>query len=203
MQDNLRLDGHECVLGRTQSGKTYYAVNARARVWRGAVLFFNPQGFPAPVDFISAAGKDDLSGIAATLRRSLRLSYVPSDNDEVAEKELSVLVDMAFSATLPKHGLLFIADEAQDFPNPLRRIARRGLSRGVTGVFISQRPAELHNTLLTQAVRHVIFESSWESQYFKRYGLDAEKIEKLLRQSPKFSYVTVENGCINGPYRIK
>lgn len=203
MRDNLsrRLDGHEVVIGRTQSGKTYYAVKARAHFWRGPILFFNPQGFPA-VGFVDVTGKDDVGQILQALRAGLRLSYIPSDRDEVAEKELSVLVDAVFSAGWPVPGLLFVADEAQDFPSPLRRIARRGLARGVTGVFISQRPAEMHNTLLTQAIRHVIFSSAWESQYFKRYGLDAEKIAGLLASAPKYSYVVVADGCISGPFQV-
>ena len=204
MQDNYtRLGGHEVVIGRTQSGKTHYAVKARANFWRGPVLFFNPQGFPPPGDYIAVTGRDNLGQIMQALRAGLRLSYIPSDRDEIAEQELSCLVGAVFSADWPQSGgLLFVADESQDFSRPLRRIARRGLARGVTGVFISQRPAEMHNTLLTQAIRHVIFSSAWESQYFKRYGLDADKIAGLLAAAPKYSYLVVANGCISGPYQV-
>jgi len=201
--DDMALSGHEVVIGRTQSGKTYYAVKARAATWRAAVLFFNPQGFPiSGAGWVSCSGHSMLPQIVKVLRAGLKISYVPSDKDEIAEKELSCLVDAIFATVFPSPGLLFVADEAQDFPAPLRRIARRGLARGVTGVFISQRPAEMHNTLLTQATRHVIFDSSWESQYFKRYGLDAEKIEQTLRQAPPHSYVVVANGCISGAHKV-
>lgn len=201
-QDSFALEGHEVVLGRTQSGKTHYAVKARADSWRGPVLFFNPQGFVPGGGYIGVTGQDDLEQIIRALRSGQKISYVPSDKDDLAEKELSVLVDAIFPVAWGAPGLLFIADEAQDFPGPLRRIARRGLARGVTGVFISQRPAEMHNTLLTQAIRHVIFDSAWESQYFKRYGLDSDKIEGILSKAQKYSYIVVQGGCISGPYRV-
>ena len=203
MSDTMKLDGHEVVVGRTQSGKTHYAINARAEDWGGPVLFFNPQGFPVSGrKWVSCSGHSIVAQLIQVLKQGLKLAYVPSDIDAVAEQELSVLVDAVFSASFPAPGLLFVADEAQDFAAPLRRIARRGLARGVTGAFISQRPAEMHNTLLTQAVRHVIFDSSWESQYFKRYGLDADKIEQTLRQAQRYSYIVVAGGCISGPYTV-
>lgn len=203
LHDDMTLSGHEVVIGRTQSGKTYYAVKARAASWRASVLFFNPQGFLVSGEkWVSCGGHNLVTSIVAVLKTGLRVSYIPSDKDDIAEKELSCLVDAIFATDFPPPGLLFIADEAQDFPAPLRRIARRGLARGVTGVFISQRPAEMHNTLLTQATRHVIFDSSWENQYFKRYGLDAEKIEQTLRKAPPHSYIVVEGGCISPAHKV-
>ena len=202
-KDNLlTLAGHEVVIGRTQSGKTHYTIHGRAKHWPGPVLFFNPQGFPAGDSWIDADGYSDLSLIKRALMLKKHIAYIPSDNDAIAVQELNQLVDLSFSGSWPSAGLLFIADEAQDFAGPLRRIARRGLARGVTGVFISQRPAEMHNTLLTQAIRHVIFASAWESQYFKRYGLDADFIQQTLATAKPYSYAVLEQGKISGPFSI-
>ena len=203
MSDTMKLDGHEVVVGRTQSGKTHYAINARAEDWGGPVLFFNPQGFPVSGrKWVSCSGHSIVAQLIQVLKQGLKLAYVPSDNDAIAVQELNQLVDLSFSGSWPSAGLLFIADEAQDFAGPLRRIARRGLARGVTGVFISQRPAEMHNTLLTQAIRHVIFASAWESQYFKRYGLDADFIQQTLATAKPYSYAVLEQGKISGPFSI-
>jgi hypothetical protein len=70
----------------------------------------------------------------------------------------------------------------------LRRVATGGIRFGIHGVFISQRPALIDNTLMTQSVGMIIFHCNMESQYFKRYGIPYEDMEKQLDSLGQYSY---------------
>ena len=72
---------------------------------------------------------------------------------------------------------LFI-DEVQDYsskhqPNSeIDAIWKRGRRYGIVGIAMSQRPADVSHTILTQSKYHVIFETSgYEYEYFRRYHI--------------------------------
>lgn len=200
--------GHELVVGRTRSGKTTYA-RARALKHDGPVLFINTQEEDL-TGYIRCDKKAALTVLRSALDAGFKLNYIPSADDSQALLELRVLESLIFDVgrrLKSEKYLLLVVDETQVYAgnnmpdSPLYRVARRGIAHGVRGTYITQRPADINNLLITQCSRHVIFKTSWESQYFRRYGLPGEEIEKKLNEAPDYSYLILEDGEIKGPYK--
>ena len=202
----INIYGHKFICGMTRSGKTYLAVKMM-NDWRGPVIFFNPQFETVPGFFIDADRYSSIKSFGRALRANKKINYVPNADQKQAEKELVSLV--AYLACCWKgSNLLFAVDECQDFAlqgtaSPVLFIARRGLRRNIHGLFIAQRPADVHNVLLSQSSFHIIFQiNSYDKKYFNSYRMPGDVIEGLLEKGGPHSFVTWDNKAVSGPYRV-
>ena len=215
---------HESISGMTRSGKSYGAA-ARGRRHTGPLLVIDPQDSPCwpwpRADRYNSAAEVIESG------RRGGVVYVPAWNDRQGRAEVALLVAEVFEAAKRAgaqagragRAWLVICDEAQVYapeggaPGGLHYIARQGLRWGVQGVFVSQRPADIAKSVLSQAVRHYIYEpGEFGAPYFERYGIPGEEVRRLLSDGrQKFAaraaggagpwpYVVWEKGRLSGPY---
>ena len=74
----------------------------------------------------------------------------------------------------------------------VERISTGGMRFGIRGVFLSQRPANISNTLMTQSNNMIIFFCNMESQYFKSYSIPIEDILSLIKFNGKYSFCTYD-----------
>ncbi len=197
---------HTFVCGMTQNGKTHF-VRKKLQETKQPVLFFNPQREQMK-GFVLARKSNTLSQIVRALKNRLKINYVTSLSDEETAMELYCITERLFEAGFNKHNpVIFAIDETHinsDYKlgkQALIKIANRGLTFGINGVFISQRPANVPYTIVTQCDRHYIFKTGFEKEYFTRKGIDYNKVAKLIEEGGRFSYVEFDGININGPFK--
>lgn len=198
---------HSYIVGRTQSGKTYFSKYLADR-FDGPVLFINPQKEKLQ-GYIKTNYENDINDIYRELRKKSKINYIPSVDDETAAKELKFLVDYLFQKKLPKFDpVLLVIDETHIFSNnkesksTLRKIANRGLSYGINALFISQRFANVEYTTVTQSEQHFIFKIGFEKEYFTRKGVPYEEIKNKIDKNGKYSFMLWNGIDFNGPFKI-
>ncbi|MCT4564154.1 MAG: type IV secretory system conjugative DNA transfer family protein [Maledivibacter sp.] len=197
---------HTFVCGMTQNGKTAFTVE-KLKQTRQPVLFFNPQHEKVE-GFVLANIDHKPSQIIRALKMGLRVDYRASLDDEEASWELYYLVDNLFRAGFTKQDpIIFAIDEVHiqnDYKQgkkALKKVANRGLTFGIHAVFISQRPANVPLTIVTQADKHYIFKTGLEKEYFTRKGIKYDRVKDLIEQGGEYSYVEFDGASINGPYK--
>jgi len=198
---------HTYIVGRTQSGKTYFSKWLADR-FDGGVLFINPQKEKLR-GYIKTDMNNDKADIYQELKKKSKINYIPSIDDKEAAKELKLLTDYLFSRKIPKfQPILFVIDETHIFSNDkeskraLKTIANRGLSYGINALFISQRFANVEYTTVTQSDQHFIFKIGFEREYFTRKGLDYDEIIKKIDKNGKYSFVLWNGINLTGPFKI-
>jgi hypothetical protein len=202
--------GHKFFAGTTGSGKTYAALRYMS-LWpvKSPVLYFNPQQEDAP-GMIRADGSNTMDAILYALGKGQSVNFVPDARQQVAEKQLSVLVDGVMMRQWKKT-LLFCADEAQDFArqgkdSPLFAIARRGRKWGIEGMFLAQSPADVSKVLVRQARTHLIFYvDAYDLDYFRNYHIPADEVGRLLDSAGGFDrhpYVVWSGRSLSGPFVV-
>jgi DNA helicase HerA-like ATPase len=186
--------GHTTVIGKTRSGKTYATVRLLAKEKQG-VLFFNTQYEDVP-GYIYADGNNTYRQIKQALKQGKKINYHPGTYLEQKQSELSYLIEYLFQAGFRQDNNIFLAvDEAhlyndKEVASQLRRVATGGIRFGLSGVWISQRPALVDNTLMTQSTNMLIFECAMEGQYFRRYNVPYdEQIQPILTKYGQYSFV--------------
>jgi len=199
---------HTFVCGMTQSGKTTFVMN-RLKKSKCPVLFFNPQRVALGGNFITTDTRSAVwQNVKRALKRGEKIDYIPDLSDRVAAAELEFLVNRLFEAGFTKDKPVILAiDEAhmvsdyKEGKRALRKVANRGLTFGVHAVFISQRPANVEYTILTQSDQHVIFKTGFEKEYFNRKGLDYDHIKNMIQAKGDHAYVVWNGYELSGAYR--
>lgn len=201
------IKAHEFVCGRTQSGKTHYALE-KARAWDGPVILFNPQDVKSGFGIIN--GNYDRNTLLDYLKKGKKLDYRPQIQKDVAKAELRWLVDCVLNEHVKGRlkNTLFIVDECQIFArsnndNPAEDIATRGQGKGLYGMFITQRPALVSNTLFTQPEIKTYFDCEDEElPYFKRQGVDTDAVFNTIRTAGKYYYMQKYANELKGPLKV-
>lgn len=197
-------NGHSTVIGITRSGKTFATKKSLINVDAG-VLFFNTQWEDMPTNFINVNGNDSIALIKKALETGKKINYIPSLDAEIRGKEIIFLVNMLYSRKNLKK-IYFVVDEVHLYEKQalkeLIKVATTGLRFGINGIWISQRPANVDNTLMTQSNQFVIFKTNMESEYFKRYGIPNEDIKNRLEKGGEYSYCIYDFNNLIGPFKI-
>lgn len=184
--------GHTVVVGLTQSGKTYTVKESLLKVHQG-VLFFNTQQ-EGLQGYIKADKKTSFAQILKLLKLGHKINYLPDSRLKVQFYEIEFLINQLFeNGNFNKDKSIFIViDEAHLFTgkslDAITRIATSGIRWGLNGIFISQRPANLSNTLMSQSTHMLIFMCNMESQYFKNYSIPIEEILENIKNKGKYSF---------------
>jgi DNA helicase HerA-like ATPase len=193
---NFKEGSHTTVIGRTQSGKTY-AVNRILKNQNKGVLFFNTQLETLP-GYIVIDQNTKFIQIKDLLKKGFKLSYNPSTRLEVQAQEISFLIDQLFENGnfIKEHSIFVVIDEVHLFTkeglSQICRIATGGIKYGLNGIFLSQRPAQISNVLMTQSAEMVIFFVNMESQYFKNYEIPIEIILQDISKNGQYSFCSYD-----------
>lgn len=199
------------VVGATGTGKSWYAWERANRA--RSCLFFDTEDAAAgagrpPGPVIRAGWEDGAVDLVRCLRGKAPMpavvQYVPRDSEKVARAELAVLVNALIARPGPE--VLLAVDEAYYYAaegladGPLHLVARRGRKYGLALLAVTQRPADVSKTLVTQCSRHILFKTSCEGPWFSRYGLPAEGIRARLDAAPAYSYLVWDGIVLTGPF---
>lgn len=190
---------HGVIVGATGSGKTFFATKYAKLPLN--CLFINPQ---AELSVSRAAdvcleGEIDPATIwqAMADRRVQMVEWIPPLDVIETQEIIEQLRNDVFSAHRfgGKRLLTIIIDEADIYApkqgkNPIDGIFQRGRRYGVQGIAITQRPQLISHTVLTQAERHVIFQTNlYELEYYTKKGvtLPTDWLQK------KYHFIEVDN----------
>lgn len=198
-------DDHTTVIGRTRSGKTTGALKSLQRSKRG-VLFFNSQQIRFPAGWIRADAQTDADALIRALRAKEKIVYFPTR--EYRQGELRALVGLLYKgAEEDELDIYFVVDECHLYTKTALRacveVATTGIRWGIKAIWISQRPAKIDNTLMTQSTRFVIYDiSNMEAPYLKSYQIPYADIYKRLRSGGKYSYVIYDGHDLSEPAMV-
>lgn len=185
-------EGHTIVLGLTQSGKTY-AVKKILTQSHNGTIFFNTQQENLET-FVKVDKNTPFMVILKLLKLGRKVNYIPDSKLKTQFVEVEFLINQLFeNGHFSKNNpIFFVIDEAHLFTgeslDAITRIATSGIRWGINGIFISQRPANLNNTLMSQSSHMLIFKCNMESQYFKNYQIPIENILTNIQNNGKYSF---------------
>ena len=171
---------HTVELGITRHGKTWAGIKSLERLQGEAVLFFNTQHEKVGSKWTTVdPSQHEWFQVEALLEKNKKINWLPSTDLEEMQKEIEYIVKQLYNGQM--RNMRFAIDEVHLFTkgalNQIRRVATTGLRWGIRGVFISQRPAKVDNTLYTQSTNHVIFAlGKADYKYLKDQGFPVEEI---------------------------
>jgi hypothetical protein len=199
-------DDHTTVIGRTRSGKTTGALWSLQRS-RRAVLFFNTQQIKFPKGWTRATMHTDADALIGALRDGEKVVYDPSR--EHRQGELRALIGLLYKAANEAAlDIYLVVDEVHLFTKGALRacveVATTGIRWGIKAIWISQRPANIDNTLMTQSTRFVVYDiSNMEAPYLKKYQIPYDAIYAQLRAGGKYTYTIYDGHEITGPFMVQ
>lgn len=201
-------DKHAAAYGTTQTGKTYGVQKSLLKVPEG-VLFFNTNHTDHLRGYTKANKNIELETLLDAIRSGDKINYLPSRESRWAEVA-------AISEAILETGKLncrIVYDETHLMylnPDKMKRrsqaaveeVVTTGLSKGMKAIFITQRPALLDNTLMTQSEFKVFYRTEDETPYLKKYGVPAEEIMKRLNEAGEYAYCTYYRGEVDGAFKV-
>lgn len=188
---------HIFISGQTGSGKTFWSMRFMEN-FHGAVLFINSQHERGLHDFFEADREVSVELIVRALHKGYKIDYKVSEQIEVANMELDLLISNIMVSNWGQN-LLFVIDEIADYA-PLAEsaskslyLARRGRGKGIQAVFITQTPADVSKTITKQCGLHIFFRYNfYDEAYFDRFKFDSDRIKTYLNEAPKHSYMVLD-----------
>lgn len=198
---------HTCVMGRTQNGKTYGTVRSMLHCKEG-VFFYNTNHTKMPAGYVKVSKKNTLPQIVGALKKGKKLNYEPSGDLEDMSKELALITEHFFKC-VPLN-IRYAIDETHLFSstkdksglNAMIRVVTTGLSKGLKGVWITQRPANMNNNLLTQSDIQVMFKlGDADLSYLKNHGLPTEQIAATINNE-KYHFAEYDGSSVKGAFKI-
>lgn len=199
---------HTTGLGLTRHGKTYAIIKSVEGLKEG-VLFINVQREELSANKWTRANGNNTPGqIFDLLKQGRKINYTPSDELEQFSKEVGFLItnlylygDVNVRIVIDEVHLLSQCKN-KDGINGCIRLATTGLRRGYKGVFITQRPAMLHNTLYSQSLNHILFAlGKVDESYLKEKGFPVAEIVERTRNE-KYVFVTFDQKEVKGAFKI-
>lgn len=197
----LDIPRHCAILGMTQSGKTVLAREIFEAIAEAA-LYIDYEDL-GEIQGRRMTRDTSIRELKRALSKRQRIRYVPEWGD--AENDVRQLYN---ALTNCNENVYVFADEIQQYGdftrNALDVFAVRGLKRGIHLVAISQRPANLSKTILTQINKYIFFRMQGaEKVSMGRYDLPREIITRT-NQAPKHSFYLYERGSgLDGPYKLR
>ena len=198
---------HSTVLGLTRHGKTYAIIKSLDSLKEG-VLFINVQRETVSSKFVRADGNNTPGQIFEQIQKGRKINYLPSDNLEQFSKEIGFLINKLYS--YGDLNIRIVIDEThllsqtknKEGLNGCIRVATTGLRRGYKAVFITQRPAMLHNTLYSQSLNHVLFAlGKVDESYLKEKGFPVAEIVEKTRNE-KYHFALFDQKEVKGAFKI-
>lgn len=193
------------VLGTTRYGKTWGTVRSLEKSKTG-VIFFNTALEQYFSDWIQADMTDDAKSIIAAANSGEKVAYNPSD--EHIQQELEILIRNLFKDARAKnkpHDLYLVVDEVSLFQKAtlreMQNASVRGLRWGINPIWLSQRPQQVDNDIMTMCTFWVMYRLQNENMdNFKRYGVPAADMQSRIRD--KYQYVMYDGTKISEVYKV-
>ena len=216
MIDHYKLTSgfHYGFLGMKRTGKTHNVKIACSKAKEG-VFFFNVQHEKLPKNFITVRPKDDLNIITQLLKQNKKINFLPSLDDEQANKEFKAIVDYLFNVKGIE--IFLVADEGSMYDRignkTLEKLATRGQTFGINLIMIAQRGTMIPNNVMKQLDVLVFHDSPFEYDYYKPYHIPIEEILKKINEKPYYmkwkdsnynrSFVVYSRNTISEAFAIK
>ena len=179
-------DERTVICGKTGSGKTVFAGWLFSNV--GALAIYYNTQWEVRIEQKGDAIIEDLNGFRRAFNKGYRkIVWNPNEDKDIATSELESLINTLFDMgrqinrevkDTPKPFCYLFIDEYQTYSskkkqNPnIDKVWTMGRRWGILGVAISQRPAEVSHTVLTQSPQHIIFFlGKYEKGYFDNYDI--------------------------------
>ena len=153
--------------------------------------------------------ESDRKGLINRKQKDMRIIYRPKRVKSESTKTHSLenpnwrmfqeLCDWAYE----KGNIVLFIDEAAVFSTPQNivpaayEIMILGRSRGVIMVNLSQRPASIHNSLISESYTRILLRSELESDRIKLRGIVGEEVASQLHGLPNQQFIL---SYINGKY---
>lgn len=168
---------HITVVGATGSGKSYAVCHNLPK----SSIFFDIQGEKAlPKDVYSVNKSSSKQMVISMLRNGEVLRYSPQR--QTMQDECVYLIDWLFKEQRLKGSVSIILDEIHllmadaKTKRAIIELITTGRKYNIFLIAISQRLANIDNTIITQSQELYLFKSNFEDQYFKRYGLPVDEL---------------------------
>jgi hypothetical protein len=203
----IEFEQHVFIGGKTGSGKTVFASEYFKHL-DGFSVFFNTNESYAVEDasdevVTSVSELMDLINDDEVSINNLRVCFNPElAGEDITIKEVATVINLFFAmgslAKKEAHGDpetwgTILIDEVQTWGEKaghptIHKLWKRGRSYGIRAVGISQRPADVSHTILTQSFEHVIFYvGDYDGPYFTKYGIPIEEhMEHIEYKSYRF-----------------
>lgn len=187
---------HSVIIGCTNSGKSTFAEHLfKNTPYKSIYYDVQEERNPPSNNVVLLQGGLSMDAIK---KYNHMVIYAKFDR-EVRQLELAKIVKilMTLGKYYPPRKIwcnLFV-DEAHeiaplhDNKNPLNLVFTKGYRYGISGHAITQRPAALNQTILTQAENHFFFNVNlYETPYFDRFKLPFQEIEGHIRKKYHFAH---------------
>lgn len=200
---NLPQEEVTAVMGTTRHGKSYAVIHSIEKENQGA-FFFNTLHTPTTSKFIRANENTPYEIMFNALKKGKKIDYRPGSEIDDFSKDLEIFIKNLYS-----YGDLqfrFVIDEVHLFNKnavkSMQRLSTAGLRYGYQPVFISQRPALIDNTLLSQCNMIYSFNLNvQDKEYLRNYKLPIDEMMERIGNE-KYLYVTFDQMKVEGAYKI-
>lgn len=200
----ISINKHLAIIGETQTGKTYLAQKIfKTNPIKSLFIDIEDIGDIKGQRVLTRNNREDV--FDRTILKYHKVRYVPSSNDAVARREVRWIFNRLRKLNVP---ICVFVDEIQHYgtarKNAFDVYAIRGLKYGIHLVSISQRPAHVSKTIMTQTSVFIFFDVGvFERKYFREYNLPYDELLYRFKDAPKYSWIVYEKGVgIKGPYKI-
>jgi DNA helicase HerA-like ATPase len=195
---------HTTVVGMTQSGKTTAVHRSAERMSQG-VLFFNTQQIEVSNKWVDADGSDDEKVLIKALRKGEKINFLPSRDNRW--KQLKAIIRLLYDASERSlMDIYIVVDEIhladKEALKSCIELATTGIRWGLHGIFISQRPALVDNTIMNQSMQFIFLKTTLEKRYMEGYGLPYEHIKSGLESGGQYSYMVYDFHSLEGPFKV-
>ena len=197
----IEFEKHVFITGITDSGKTTFA----AKYYEsndGLNIFFNVQEEYA-VEEVSDVIVTNQEELEEAIEEGYKhICYNPElAGMDIQVEDIGTVIRMLFAIGTyakrkekgrPEIWCTVYIDEVQEFGEKqghpiIHRLWKRGKGYGIRAVGISQRPADVSHTILTQSQDHVIFYvGGYEHPYFRNYHIPIEEHISHLEKDCNF-----------------
>lgn len=188
------------ICGATGSGKTTLA--SKLYDEETTLCVFINTNFEYMPERYSQAVVSNLGDIVNAMNEGYtKICFNPTSQKDITANDVVYVKRLLFNVgksinehrKKPKIVAHLFIDEVQDYTGKLKKNAeidsiwKKGRRYGVIGIAMSQRPADVSHTILTQSKYHVIFKlGTYEYEYFGRYHIPVDEFEDWINKDYHF-----------------
>jgi len=187
---------HILIIGATGSGKTYFATRYARRL--PFFVFVNTQE-EHEVSRVSDAVCYSVDEMKRDISEgATRIEFIPSENTSKAVLQLKEIRSYLFEVgnIIQKRWCTIFIDEADIYApksgGDIDNFFKRGRKRGIQAVAITQRPASLSHSVITQCDLQVVFAfNPYEMLYFDHYKIPVKDHSDWIEK--RYHYLLIDS----------